>query len=155
VSDQIEYAEYLIQQDRRARGKISNPAGFFIWAIENNLSVPAEFETSRKRRLREAQQQADGEQRTRALQLEIEYDEFCQEQIRKEIESQYPADRLESALRDQLKTIKREQPEWFGRIPEITRREVALGRLKSAILDDLSLPSFERWAKLNLQPRLF
>jgi hypothetical protein len=155
VSDQIEYAEYLIQQDRRVRGKISNPAGFFIWAIENNLSVPAEFETSRKRRLREAQQQADGEQRTRALQLKIEYDEFCQEQIRKEIESQYPADRLESALRDQLKTIKREQPEWFGRIPEITRREVALGRLKSAILDDLSLPSFERWAKLNLQQRLF
>ena len=46
VADQIEYSEYLIAQDRRGRGKISNPAGFIIWAIENNLSVPADLETS-------------------------------------------------------------------------------------------------------------
>jgi hypothetical protein len=155
VSDQIEYAEYLIQQDRRARGKISNPAGFFIWAIENNLSVPAEFETSRKRRLREAQQQADSEQRARELQLESQYDEFCQHQMQKELESQYSTDRLENALRDRMKAIKREQPEWFGRIPEATRREVALGRLKSEIVDKLNLPSFERWTKMNLQEQLF
>ena len=155
VSDQIEYAEYLIQQDRRGRVKISNPAGFFIWAIENNLSVPVEFETSRKRRLREAQQQADGEKRSMAMQLESEYDEFCQKQIRKELESRYPADRLEPALRDQMKAIKREQPEWFGRIPELTRREVALGRLKSEIRDNLSLPSFEQWTKQHLQQQLF
>jgi len=155
VSDQIEYAEYLIQQDRRARGKISNPAGFFIWAIENNLSVPAQFETSRKRRLREAQQQADSEQRARELQLESQYDEFCQHQMQKELESQYSTDRLENALRDRMKAIKREQPEWFERIPEATRREVALGRLKSEILDKLNLPSFERWTKINLQEQLF
>jgi hypothetical protein len=155
VSDQIEYAEYLIQQDRRGRVKISNPAGFFIWAIENNLSVPVEFETSRKKRLREAQHQADGEKRSRAMQLESEYDGFCQEQIRKEIESQFPADRLETALREQMKAIKREQPEWFGRIPELTRREVALGRLKSTIRDNLSLPSFEHWTKQHLQQQLF
>jgi hypothetical protein len=155
VSDQIEYAEYLIQQDRRVRGKISNPAGFVIWAIENNLSVPPEFETARKRRLREARQQADGEQRARALELESQYDEFCQRQMQKEIESQYPADRLESALRDQMKAIKREQPEWFQRIPEVTRREAALARLKSTILDNLNLPSLERWTKLNLQQQLF
>ena len=49
VSDQIEYAEHLIQQDRRGRGKIANPAGFLVWAIENNLSVPPDFETTRKR----------------------------------------------------------------------------------------------------------
>jgi hypothetical protein len=155
VSDQIEYAEHLIQQDRRGRGKISNPAGFFIWAIENNLSVPVEFETSRKKHLRETQQQADGEKRSRAMQLESEYDEFCQEQVRKEIVTQFPTDRLESALRDQMKAIKRQQPEWFGRIPEITRREVALGRLKSTIRDNLSLPSFEHWTKQHLQQQLF
>ena len=30
MSDQIEYVEHLIQQDRRGRGKISNPAGLSI-----------------------------------------------------------------------------------------------------------------------------
>jgi len=155
VLDQVEYAEHLIQQDRRGRGKISNPAGFFIWAIESNLSVPAEFETLRKRRIREAQEEDASEQRLRAIQLENDYDEFCQEQIRKKLESDYKADRLEVALRDQMKAIKREQPEWFGRITEETRREVALGRLKSVVRDSINLPSFDHWSKRDLQQRLF
>jgi hypothetical protein len=155
VFDQIEYAEHLIQQDRRGRGKISNPAGFFIWAIENDLSVPAEFETSRKASLRKAQEQADNEQHFRILQLENDYAQFCEEEIRKHLESNYPQNRLELALREQTKLIKREQPEWFGRIHEDTRREVALGRLKSAIRDNLNLPSFEHWSKRDLQQRLF
>jgi hypothetical protein len=145
----------LIQQDRRARGKISNPPGFFIWAIESNLCVPEEFETSRKRRLREVQEQADSEQSIRTIQLENEYEEFCRYQVRIRLESDYVGERLESALRDQIKAIKREQPEWFARIPEATRQEVALGRLKSTIKESLSLPTFERWSKRDLQRRLF
>jgi hypothetical protein len=155
VSDQIEYAEHLIQQDRHGRGKISNPAGFFIWAIESNLSVPVEFETSRKKRQREANEEVESEQRFRMLQLDSEYEDFCHQEIRKRIDSDYQAERLDAALHEQMKVIKREQPEWFGRIPEPTRREVALGRLKSTIRDTLNLPTFEQWSKRNLQQRLF
>jgi hypothetical protein len=35
---------------------------------------------------------------------------------------------METALHEQMKVIKREQPEWFSRVPEKTRRELALGR---------------------------
>jgi len=154
VSDQIEYAEYLIQQDRRGRLKISNPAGFLVWAIENNLSVPVEFDTSRKKRVREIQQQADGEQRAKAIQLENEYDEFCQNQVQKRLESEYTGPLLDNALKEQMKAIKREQPEWFARVPEEIRREVAVGRLKATIRENLSLPTFEFWSKRNLQQRL-
>src|SRR5882757_846145 len=69
VLDQIEYADYLIQQDRRGKGKISNPAGFFIWAIENNLAVAETFETSRKRRLRELREQEETENHHKLFQL--------------------------------------------------------------------------------------
>src|SRR5262249_33586115 len=62
VSEQIEYAEHLIEQDRQDRGKIANPAGFIIWAIENNLSIPPDFVSSHKRRLREAREQAAEDQ---------------------------------------------------------------------------------------------
>lgn len=89
------------------------------------------------------------------MQLENEYEEFCQEEIRKHLASEYPADRLETALREHMKAIRREQPEWFARIPESTRREVAFGHLKSAIRDSLQLPSFEHWSKHDLQQRLF
>jgi len=148
VFDQIEYADYLIQQDRRGRAKISNPAGFYIWAIENNLSVPAHFETSRSRHVRT-------EQNATMIELANTYDEFCQEQISKKLKADYPPERLEAVLREHMKSIKREQPEWFARVPDSTRREVATSRLKAAIREHLALPSFERWHKQMLQEHLF
>ena len=126
----------LIQQDRRGRGKISNPAGFFIWAVENNITVPEGFETSRKRRLREAREQADGEHQYRILQLENDYDEFCQTQVEAQLKSEYPPERLETALREQMKAIKREQPEWFSRVPEYTRLASDYSGFQSRRSDD-------------------
>jgi hypothetical protein len=155
VSDQIEYAEHLIQQDQRARGKIVNPPGFFVWAIENNLSVPGAFETSRKRRLRETQEQVANAEHFRALQLKNEFDEYCQQEVSNHIQSDYPGERLEAALREQMKTIRREQPEWFGRVPDAIRLEVAMSRLRAAIKQSLDLPEFEEWRTIQGQRPLF
>ena len=155
VLDQIEYAEHLVQQDRRGRGKIANPAGFLVWAVENNLSVPPDFETSAKRRFRQTREEAANEQRFRMLQLKDEYDTYTERQIAARLDANYPAERLENALREQMKTIRREQPEWFSRVPAGTRREVALARLRSTVRESLDLPPFERWMAQNPQERLF
>ncbi len=155
VMDQIEYADFLVHQDSRSRRKISNPAGFFIWAIESNLTIPNNFETSRKRQLRESQEQAQTEERFRSMRLENEYDEFCQGEVRKRLEADYDAERLEATIREQLKAIRREQPDWYERVSEPMRREVALGRVKTIIRETIELPSFERWSKLNIQRLLF
>ncbi len=155
VSDQIEYAEHLIQQDRRGRGKIANPAGFLVWAVENNLSVPADFETAGKRRLRQQQEHASNEQRFRMLQLRNEYDAYAEDQVSRHLDEHYSGERLESALRDHMKTIRREQPDWFARVPDATRREVAIARLRTAVRESLALPAFERWVTLHPQQQLF
>lgn len=154
VVDQIEYAEYLIAQDRRGRGKITNPAGFLIWAIESNLSVPGDFQTTRKKQLRDAQEQAVVEQQLRILRLQDQYEQFCLEETDRCIQA-YDKDRLEAALREQMRIVRREQPEWFGRIPEATQKEVALSRLRSTVRESLDLPTFEHWSKSDLQQRLF
>ncbi len=155
VSDQIEYAEHLIQQDRRGRAKIANPAGFLVWAIENNLAVPAEFETSKKRSLREAREGAASDQRFRLLQLKNEYDAYVERMIAEDLERNYTADRLETALREHMKTIRREQPEWFARVPDAAHRELAKSRLRAAVRERLDLPTFEHWATQQTQERLF
>lgn len=155
VLDQIEYAEFLIQQDRRTRGKISNPAGFLIWVIESDVAVPADFETSRKRRLRKAQEDAESKERYALVQQRNEYDEFCHTQIDNRLKTEFSGARLEAALQEQLRSIKREQPEWFVRIPETTRREVALGRLRTLLRERINLPTFEAWSKAQSQSRLF
>lgn len=154
VQDQIEYADYLIQQNSPGRKKISNPAGFFIWVVENNLAVPEAFETTRKRQLREAREQAENEQSYRFLQLQEDYATFCNEQVHKALDAIYTPEQMDAALREQLKIIRREQP-WLERVPEFTQRDIALGRLKIAMREKLNLPGFESWSKLDLQQRLF
>jgi Replication initiator protein A len=154
VLDQIEYAEYLIQQDSRSRKKIANPAGFFVWAIESNLSVPETFETSRKKLLRESREQSESEQSFRVLQLQDSYEEFCNGEVRRKLETDYTPIQLEAAIKEQFKVIHREQP-WLERVPENTRRDVAIGRIRTIIREGLNLPDFERWSKLDTQQHLF
>jgi hypothetical protein len=79
-------------------------------------------------------------------------DDFCQLQISKKLESDDPPERMETALKEHLKSIKREQPGWFARVPDATPREVALSRLKASIREHLALPSFERWQKQTRHP---
>jgi hypothetical protein len=155
VWDQIEYAEHLIQQDQRSRGKIANPAGFIIWAIENNLSVPLDFETAQKRALRAAQNQAASDERFAMLQLKNEYDDNCEQQISTHLGQEYPPERLEPALRENMKIVRREQPEWFARITDAVRREVAIARLRAAVRENLGLPTFDDWRKIQAQRALF
>ncbi|MGZ4977443.1 MAG: hypothetical protein ACXV8O_09840, partial [Methylobacter sp.] len=73
---------------------IVNPAGFYIYLVEANFSVPGDFETSRKRALRRLAQ--DKDQRQRALEAEEflrqeaareEYRVYCEEEIDRYIAS--------------------------------------------------------------------
>jgi len=155
VQDQIEYAEHLIQQDRHGRQKIANPTGFIIWAIESNLAIPADFDTSRKKLLREAKTKESSEQRIRTLELENEYDAYCERQVQKRIEKDYPAVELEAALSEHLKAIRRDQPDWFRRVTDAVRREVAMSRLRTAVRSSLDVPKFEQWAKQSAQREMF
>ena len=155
VADQIEYADYLIAQDKRGRGKISNPAGFYIWVLEQNLSVPEDFQTSGRRQLRFAQERNQMEDRTRALLLRQQYETWCDERVRQSLAAAYTGEKLEVALKEQLKLLKRSQAEWFGRVPESTRREVALGQLRQLVRDQMNLPSLQEWLKKEPQMRMF
>lgn len=155
VLDQIEYAEHLIQQDHQGRGKIANPAGFMIWAIESNLSVPSHFDTSSKRGARQAGEQAAQTERLQTLELLAEYDRECELQVRQKISTQYPGELLDNALHEETRRIRKAQPAWFDRVPNETRREVALARLEAAVRESLNFPTFEQWRQNQLQRPLF
>ena len=67
----------------------------------------------------------------------------------------YSPEQLETAIRENLSAIKKEQPEWFARIPSATQKEVALSRLNSTVMADADLPTFETWRKTEFQQKLF
>jgi hypothetical protein len=155
VMDQIEYADHLIAQDKRGRGKISNPAGFYIWALEQNLSVPAEFETSRVRAFRAARERNEMQEQTRALLLQQEYESFRDDLVSRRMNADYDAEKLESAIKENLKALKRSQSEWFGKVPESTRRELAIGQIRQSVRERINIPTFEQWLNKEGQLRMF
>ncbi len=155
VQDQIEYAEYLIRQDQRGRGKIMNPAGFIVWAVENNLRLPPTFETERKRATRALQEQTVNEERGRAVELQLAYDDYCEAEVTSRLDSEFAGERLEDAVLEQIKIIRQQQPDWFSRVSDSVRREVAMGRLRSNVRQTLALPTFEEWSRRHSQSRLF
>ncbi len=57
ILDQLEWGDYQIAQ---AKGKITNPPGFYISLLQRNVPVPATFETSQQRK---ASQNAESAQR--------------------------------------------------------------------------------------------
>jgi hypothetical protein len=71
VFDQLEWGDFQIAQ---AKGKISNPPGFYISLLQRNVPVPANFETSRARKARQegesAQRQALRQEREAAAAAE-------------------------------------------------------------------------------------
>lgn len=53
ILDQLEYADYRIASE--PTGRFRNPPGFYVSVLRDNVAVPAHFETSGKRVLREMQ----------------------------------------------------------------------------------------------------
>lgn len=154
VSDQIAYVDHLIRQDQRTRSKIANPAGFYIWAIEQNLAVPPSFHSSRQPGGDPTSPGPEANEAAQTAHLRQLYEQHCEEQIRQALERDYPAERLEQALSEQIRILRREQAEWFNRVPAATRHDIALCRLRSQIRSTLNLPAFEDWARRQTQLRL-
>ncbi len=78
VIDQIEYGEYLISTQRDS---IRNRPGFLISLVENNAVVPANFETSRLRKLRIEAEMEQGITRLDEIERELRYEEYRRRQI--------------------------------------------------------------------------
>lgn len=144
VWKQLEYVDHLMRGDQRR--KWHNPAGLYIWAIENNIGVPQHFEGT-------ATEPPSPVADTYTARLE--YDCYCDEQVQAKQDELYPAERLEEALTAKLKQIRREQPDLFRRLSGVGRRNLAESMVRAEVREGLSLPAFEQWYKENPQGRIF
>jgi hypothetical protein len=145
VFDQIEYVEYLIQL--RPGSSFGPSRTTFPYRPSSRPAGNTVYGKHRKRRP-EIRERRHCNWRTITS-------FFCQQKVQKRLAADYPAERLEASLVEQMKQIRREQPEWFARVPDATRREVALGRLKSRVRQSLDLPTREAWSRQNPQQRLY
>ncbi len=73
VLDQLEWGDSVIAKEPT---KIQNPPGFYIHLVKENLTPPAKFETSRKRKLRAEAAQAQREQHEEEARLMLAYEAY-------------------------------------------------------------------------------
>lgn len=112
VFDQLEWGDFQIAQ---ANGKINNPPGFYISLLQRNVPVPAGFETSQARKIRQ-----EGELAQRQA-------------LRQEREAVAAAEEVETAELDAR----------LQALPEASRLAL-LSRARSALLSDHPRPEFMR-----------
>jgi hypothetical protein len=75
VMDQIEYVDSLVAKD--TKGRLENPPGLYVFYIRDNIAPPADFLSTRKRRLQlEAQQEKHAHAHSLA-QLKLDYEAYC------------------------------------------------------------------------------
>jgi hypothetical protein len=155
VMDQLEWADAEIGRKQHTNDPIANPPGFYIYILQADYPVPANFETSRKRRIREDAKRNQAEARSKEVVQELDlyeqrerYEEFLVEQTNAHLKNLSAAmtDRL---VRGHIKRIKEEYAQYHW--SETTLRDFAWLRLRHEIASELNLPRFEEYMKQSEQ----
>jgi hypothetical protein len=98
IMDQLEYVDSLIAKDRR--GKFENPPGLYVFYIRDNIAPVADFWSSRKAKLRDEAQQRKNSEAARKARLEIDYEQYRVEEIKRFAES-LPSDEYQQIFEEQ------------------------------------------------------
>ena len=141
----------MIASDRR--GKLDNPAGFLIYAIESQLPIPAGFMTSRRLRATEAQLTLEADSASELMEAQSRFDAYVEQQIDDELQRRFPG----TELTRRLKQVARQQ------IRADMRERMSLGQqeayarqlLRNELRETMPLPSFEAWCESQEQMPLF
>lgn len=140
VLDQLEWGDHLIQSQP---GQIKNPPGFYIHLIIEKIPPLETFETSRRRKERDAARAADTEAHHRRVQLEEDYRTYRAAEIERHIAAHVkPAD-LEELIAGRVSQRRNEA--WSKNLPLQTIREIAERDARSAIAEKIPLLSFEEF----------
>jgi hypothetical protein len=74
VLDQLEWADHLVAQNR---DRFYNQAGFYVSLLREDVPVPADFEISRVRQIREVARAERIQRETLMSDLRVAYDQYC------------------------------------------------------------------------------
>ena len=141
VIDQLEWGDEVI---RRARpGTFRNPPGLLISFVEGNLTPPNHFESSRLKTLRDRAEREKAEHRSKRLQLELRYEEYCRQEAERYVEEELAGDEYKSlfaAKKHELTLAYRSLA-----LNPISLTEMAHAGVRSEIMQRAKLQNFQEF----------
>ena len=90
----------------------------------------------------------------KAMQEELAYSSWLDDQQDRAVREHYSADALEAKLMELAATLAH-RDERVQRMPARSRRDVAFRMLRKEIAAEIQLPSLEEWRRTTEQTRLF
>lgn len=112
ILDQLEYADWLIAQGGK---KFRNPPGFYLHLLKGNVIVPENFETSRKRQLREEAYAAETKAKQALRELEEAYEDYRRQAVDQHIDTVFGAQAYADLLEVKRKELlqRYQQARWW------------------------------------------
>jgi hypothetical protein len=152
VLDQIEYGDAEIARRNQGRDPIANPSGFFVYLVQNNVPVPAEFQTTRRTKLARLVSQGDetgvarqAEQELQRDRLRFEYEEYLERESMRWLQQHYREEDLQRLLVESRMLIRKEFRELC--LPEQVLEELAWKRLRQEHLEQAGILSWDEYCR--------
>lgn len=146
IMDQIEYVDSIIKL-----GKIANPPGFYVSMLRENIPVPDSFETSSRRKARQAQDREYFEKQTLELEQRFRYEEYVKTELDTYILTKVGETAFSLSVKNHLPECKKTYPN----VPYSTLAEIAESCARRDIRDSLPLLTFDKFRHRSHQPSLF
>jgi hypothetical protein len=148
VLDLLEWGDYLIRQSRS--GTFRNPPGFYIYLLAEKITPPENFETSRKRAIREEAARTEDRERLEQLRLEDAYNDYRDQAVTEYKEKLIPPDRLEAMLAEKVATLRQQ----YRGLPIETLRQFADRAVNADLRRLTPLMTFETFCERERQQPL-
>jgi hypothetical protein len=156
ILDHIEYVDAIAHPANQR--KVRNPPGMLIHFLDENIPVPNDFVTTRKRNALEAAAAAAKRDATVGAAVKdsgkAAYDAWVAKQVDAALERRYPGPLLSARLRS-VAEIQTKENHRFAQIPAKYKEEVAQQIIRKEIQEDLAFPNCEDWCKTHTQYDLF
>lgn len=142
VRDCVAYVENMLSQ--RQRHRIENPAGMIIYALQNDMPLPAEF----MKRVSETKSTA------KEAELQEEYKKWVDRMIDAEVGAHYPGERLKVKIQE-IVADRVAADELYARFSPAQRNGFAQLLLRKEIQDSTPLSTFDEWLAGRKQLEFF
>jgi hypothetical protein len=139
VLDLLEWGDSLISANRAA---FRNPAGFYIHLVSQKITPPDDFESSRKRKIRESAAAERQRRHDEKARLEDAYNDYRRDAVARYIAQHVPAEQLEALTVRKASERRRQYP----LLPPDTIRQMAEREAKADYARLAPMPTFEAFA---------
>jgi hypothetical protein len=141
--DAVEWGDQLIRQ--APAGSFRNPAGFYVYLLRENITPPADFETTRKREARHSEQAQEEQRRRDRFHLEQAYEDYIERETAAHIQANESTLNFAGQVAEKAKSLRtRFRNMTPGQLQDLARRTVV-----SEIRRGLPLISFEEFQSRN------